>query len=194
VSVESLGGAPVIACRDGSERSTWLADHYTLQSGVWLRTAKKGSGLASITSSEALDVALCYGWIDGQRRSLDGEYYLQKYIPRRPKSTWSKVNVERAEALIAAGRMREPGMAAVAAAKADGRWAAAYESPKNATIPPDLAAALEKDERARRCYESLGRTDQHVVILRVTTARTPETRGARLRRMITTLAAGERVR
>jgi len=104
------------------------------------------------------------------------------------------VNVERAEALIAAGRMREPGMAAVAAAKADGRWAAAYESPKNATIPPDLAAALEKDERARRCYESLGRTDQHVVILRVTTARTPETRAARLRRMITTLAAGERIR
>ena len=192
--MESIGGAEVIACRDGAEWEAWLADHHALASGVWLKIAKKGSNLASITISEALDVALCYGWIDGQRRSLDRDYYLQKYTPRRPQSTWSKANVEKAEALIAAGRMREPGLAAIAAAKADGRWAGAYESAKNAAVPPDLAAALEQDDRARRFYESLGRTDRYAVILRLMTARTRETRAARLRRMIATLAAGERVR
>jgi uncharacterized protein YdeI (YjbR/CyaY-like superfamily) len=191
--VESIGGAEVIAFRNGAAWEAWLADHHTLRSGVWLKIAKKGSNLASVTISEALDVALCYGWIDGQRRSLDDQYYLQKYTPRRPRSTWSKVNVEKAEALIAAGRMREPGFAAIAAAKADGRWAGAYDSAKNAAVPPDLAAALEQDDRARRFYESLGRTDQYVVILRLMTARTDKARAARLRRMVATLAAGERV-
>jgi uncharacterized protein YdeI (YjbR/CyaY-like superfamily) len=127
--VEPLGGAEVIACRDGAEWEAWLADHHTLQSGVWLKIAKKGSGLASITIPEALDVALCYGWIDGQRRSLDDRHYLQKYTPRRRRSAWSKANVQKAEALIAAGRMRGPGMAAIAAAKADGRWAGPTSTP-----------------------------------------------------------------
>jgi uncharacterized protein YdeI (YjbR/CyaY-like superfamily) len=112
----------IIACRDGAEWERWLADHHRLQAGVWLKIAKKGSGLASVTNSEALDVALCYGWINGQRKPLDGDWYLQKYTPRRPRSTWSKVNVQKAEALIAAGRMREPGMAEIVAAEADGRW------------------------------------------------------------------------
>jgi uncharacterized protein YdeI (YjbR/CyaY-like superfamily) len=118
----------VLACRDGAEWEAWLADHHALRPGVWLKIAKKGSGLASVTISEALDVALCYGWIDGQRKALDEDYYLQKYTPRRPRSRWSKINVGKAEALIAAGRMRAPGMAAIEAAKADGRWAAAYGS------------------------------------------------------------------
>jgi uncharacterized protein YdeI (YjbR/CyaY-like superfamily) len=183
-----------IACNDAAEWEAWLADHHTLQAGVWLKLAKKGSGLASVTPAEALDVALCYGWIDGQRKALDKNHYLQRYTPRRPQSTWSKVNVDKAEALIAAGRMREPGMAEIAAAKADGRWAAAYGPARAATVPPDLAAALEQDERARRGYESLGRSDRYLVILRLETARTPQTRAARLRRMIATLAAGERVR
>jgi uncharacterized protein YdeI (YjbR/CyaY-like superfamily) len=116
----------VLACRDGAQWEAWLAGHHALRSGVWLRIAKKGSGLPSVTISEALDVALCYGWIDGQRKALDEDYYLQKYTPRRPRSRWSKINVGKAEALIAAGRMREPGMAAIEAARADGRWAAAY--------------------------------------------------------------------
>jgi uncharacterized protein YdeI (YjbR/CyaY-like superfamily) len=183
----------VITCKDAAEWEAWLADHHTLPAGVWLKIARKGSGLASVTVSEALDVALCYGWIDGQRKSLDGSWYLQRYTPRRPQSTWSKVNVAKAEALVAAGRMREPGMAAIVAAKADGRWAAAYQPARNATVPPDLAAALAQDERARRFYESLGRTDRYMVILRLATARTQKTRAARLRRMIAMLAAGERV-
>lgn len=192
--MESLAGGEVIAFENSAEWETWLADNHTLRSGVWLKIAKKGSRRASITNEEALDVALCYGWINGQRKPLDSEYYLQKYTSRRPKSTWSKVNVAKAEELIAAGRMRAPGLAEIAAAQADGRWAAAYESAKNATMPPDLAAALEEDERARRFYESLGRTDQYIVMLRLMTARTPETRAARLRRMIAALAAGERVK
>ena len=184
----------VLACRDAAEWEAWLADHHTLKAGVWLKVARKGSGLASVANDEALDVALCYGWINGQRKPLDASWYLQKYTPRRPRSTWSKVNVDKAEALIAAGRMREPGLAEIAAAKADGRWEAAYEPARTATVPPDLAAALAQDERARRFYESLGRTDRYLVILRLQTARTPDTRAARLRRMIATLAAGERVR
>jgi uncharacterized protein YdeI (YjbR/CyaY-like superfamily) len=173
----------VLACRDAAEWEAWLADHHTLEAGVWLKVARKGSGLASVANDEALDVALCYGWINGQRKPLDASWYLQKYTPRRPQSTWSKVNVDKAEALIAAGRMREPG-----------RWEAAYEPARTATVPADLAAALAQDERARRFYESLGRTDRYLVILRLQTARTPDTRAARLRRMIATLAAGERVR
>jgi uncharacterized protein YdeI (YjbR/CyaY-like superfamily) len=184
----------IIACRDGAAWERWLADHHRLQAGVWLKLAKKGSGLASVTNSEALDVALCYGWINGQRRPLDGDWYLQKYTPRRPRSTWSKVNVQKAEALIAAGRMRGPGMAEIVAAEADGRWEAAYEPARSATVPPDLAAALARDERARRGYAALGRSDRYLVILRLMTARTPETRAARLRRMVATLAAGGRVR
>jgi uncharacterized protein YdeI (YjbR/CyaY-like superfamily) len=168
--------------------------HHRLEAGVWLKIAKKGSGLASVTNAEALDVALCYGWINGQRKPLDGDWYLQRYTPRRPQSTWSKVNVEKAEALIAAGRMREPGMAEIAAAEADGRWEAAYEPARSATVPPDLAAALERDEAARRRHQALGRSDRYLVILRLMTARTPETRAARLRRMVATLAAGGRVR
>jgi uncharacterized protein YdeI (YjbR/CyaY-like superfamily) len=131
----------VLACRDGAAWEAWLADHHTLRAGVWLRIARKGSGQASVSNDEALDVALCYGWINGQRKPLDGSWYLQRYTPRRPQSTWSKVNVDKVEALTAAGRMRAPGMAEVEAAKADGRWDAAYEPARTATVPPDLAAA-----------------------------------------------------
>lgn len=186
--------ADIIACRNGAEWESWLSEHHALPSGVWLKIAKKASGVPSITNSEALDGALCFGWIDGQRRALDDTHYLQRYTPRRKRSTWSKVNVERAEALIAVGRMRESGFAAIAAAQADGRWAAAYESASVATVPPDLSAALEQNARARRFYESLGSTDRYLVILRLSTARTEQTRAARLARMIAKLAAGEKVR
>jgi uncharacterized protein YdeI (YjbR/CyaY-like superfamily) len=123
----------VLACRDRAEWEAWLADHHALRSGVWLKIAKKGSDLPSVTISEALDVALCYGWIDGQRKALDDRFYLQKYTPRRPRSNWSRINVAKAEALIAAGRMRAPGMAAIEAAKADGRWAAALAAGRRVT-------------------------------------------------------------
>ena len=144
--MEALNGLEIIAFNDAAQWESWLANHYELQAGVWLKIAKKSSGIASVTHMEALDVALCYGWIPGQRKPYDEASYLQKFTRRRPKSLWSKVNIGKVEALIAAGRMQAPGLAEILAAKADGRWDAAYESQKKATIPPDLAAALEQAE------------------------------------------------
>lgn len=178
---------------DAQEWESWLANSYELGGGVWLKIAKKNSGKASVTVSEALDVALCYGWIDSQRKSYDETYYLQRYSPRRAGSSWSKVNVERIDALITAGRMRAPGLAEISNAMADGRWDAAYESQRTATVPPDLATALERNDQARIFFESLGKTDQYIVLLRLMTTRSPEARAARLKKLVASLAAGDRV-
>jgi uncharacterized protein YdeI (YjbR/CyaY-like superfamily) len=179
--------APVIAFRDAAEFEAWLDAHAGLQAGVWLKLAKKASGLPSLTSDEAADVGLCYGWISGQRKPCDEVYYLQKYVPRRSRSRWSQVNVARAEELIAAGRMRPSGLAEIDAAKADGRWAAAYESQRNATVPPDLAAALAASPQAAQAFEALSKTQRYAVILKLITARTATARTARLRRTMTAL-------
>jgi uncharacterized protein YdeI (YjbR/CyaY-like superfamily) len=181
--------ADVIAFRDAAEFEAWLAEHGDRRQGIWLKIAKKGSGVASLTDDEAVDVGLCFGWISGRRKAYDEVYYLQKYVPRRPRSRWSLVNVRKVEALIAAGRMRPSGLAEVEAAKADGRWDAAYESQRHATVPPDLAAALAASPRAARAFESLGKTNRYAVILDVVTARTPRTRAAHLRKAITALEA-----
>jgi uncharacterized protein YdeI (YjbR/CyaY-like superfamily) len=156
-----------------------------------VKVSKKGSAKESITAPEAGDVALCYGWIDSVRRSFDDHYFLQRYSPRRPKTSWSKVNVDRVERLIAAGRMRAPGLAEVNAAKADGRWAAAYESQKNATIPPDVKAALKANKPAKEAFDRLGKTDQYLLILPLLKARTSTVRRARLEKMIDRLAAAK---
>ena len=154
-----------------------------------VKIAKKGSGVPSLTDDEAVDLGLCYGWISGQRKSYDEVYYLQKYVPRRPRSRWSQVNVAKVEALIAAGRMRPSGLAEVEAAKADGRWAAAYESQRNATVPPDLAAALPASPGAARAFDALSKTQRYAMILKVMTARTAAAREARLRGAMTELEA-----
>ncbi|WP_156725780.1 YdeI/OmpD-associated family protein [Streptomyces apocyni] len=192
--MDALDGLKIMTFADSAEWEAWLAGHHDFPDGIWLKIAKKGSGLASVTIGEALDVALCYGWIDGQRRRYDAAYYLQKYTRRRSRSEWSMVNVRKVDALTAAGRMREPGLAEVAAARADGRWAAAYESQKNATVPDDLAAALKGNEQAAEFFERLGRTDQYLAIVRLLRARTPEVRAARLEKVIAELAAGRKVR
>ena len=179
--------AKVIAFCDAAEFEAWLAEHVNHIAGVWLKIAKKGSGIASLTDDEAVDVGLCYGWISGQRKGFDELYYLQKYVPRRPGSRWSQVNVRKVEALIAQGRMRPPGLAEVDAAKADGRWAAAYESQKEATVPPDLAAALTASPRAASGFEALGKTERYAVILDIVTARNPTTRTAHVRKTIAAL-------
>jgi uncharacterized protein YdeI (YjbR/CyaY-like superfamily) len=125
--MEALSTTEVLACTDVTQWESWLADHHDRSSGIWLLIARKGSDKKSVTISDALDVALCYGWIDSHRKSHDVDYYLQRYSPRRPRSPWSRLNVQRVEALIDAGRMRAPGLAQVAAAQADGRWLAAYD-------------------------------------------------------------------
>jgi uncharacterized protein YdeI (YjbR/CyaY-like superfamily) len=179
----------VIAFRDAAEFEAWLDAHFDLRVGVWLKIAKYGSGVPSLTADEAVDVGLCYGWISGQRRSYDEVYYLQKYVPRRPRSRWSQVNVAKVGELSAAGRMRPSGLAEVEAAKADGRWAAAYASQRNATVPPDLAAALAASPEAAQRFEALSKTQQYAMVLKLVTARTATARAAQLRRAITALQA-----
>lgn len=179
--------AAVTTFRDGPAFEAWLEKYSGRQEGVWLKLAKKGSGIPSLTDGEAVDIGLCFGWISGQRKSLDEIYYLQKYVPRRPRSKWSQVNVAKVAELLDAGKMRPSGLAEVEAAKADGRWEAAYQSMRNATVPPDLAAGLKKNARAARAFEALGKTQRYSVIFKIVTTRTPAARTAQLRKAISSL-------
>lgn len=172
---------------DAAQWEAWLAGHHETEGGVWLKIAKKGAPVASLTVVEALEVALCYGWIDSQRRSHDEHWFLQRYSRRRKGSPWSRVNVERVEALTAAGRMRPPGLAEVEAARADGRWDAAYTAQRNVTVPPDLAKALAAHPGAAARFEALDKTARYQVILPLLKARTPAGRQARLDRAIADL-------
>jgi uncharacterized protein YdeI (YjbR/CyaY-like superfamily) len=181
--------ADVMFFGSAAEFEVWLAGHVDWRPGVWLKIAKKASGIPSLTDEEAVDLGLCYGWISGQRKAYDNVYYLQHYVPRRPRSRWSQVNVRRVEALIAAGRMRPAGLAEVEAAKADGRWEAAYESQKDASVPPDLAAALAANPRAGKAFEALSKTDQYAVILDVVTARSIPTRSTHILKAVAALDA-----
>lgn len=156
---------------DAAGWESWLAGQHEVRAEAWLRIAKRHSGLALVTIAEALDVALCYGWIDGQRTAHDDVSFRQRYSRRGPRSSWSKVNVAKVEALMATGRMRPAGLAEVAAAKADGRWEAAYESQRTAAVPPDLAAALAGNARANAAFERFGRSDRYAVILPLLKAR-----------------------
>jgi uncharacterized protein YdeI (YjbR/CyaY-like superfamily) len=169
----------------------WLSQHHMQIEGIWMKVAKKGASAKSIAIGDALDIALCYGWIDGQRRAYDDTYYLQKYTPRRPKSLWSKVNIAKVEALIAGGRMQKPGFEAIEAAKADGRWQAAYASQRTATMPPELEAALKRSPKAKAFYDTLDKTNKYAVIWRLLTAKTEKTKSARLQKMIDMLEDGK---
>lgn len=188
-TVETVEGLAVIAFDGGKELEAWLEEHHGDTPGIWLLLAKKGTDLPSPTADELLDGTLVYGWITGKRIGRDERTYLQKITPRRPRSLWSQVNVRQVEALTAAGRMREPGLAEVRAARADGRWEAAYPSQKDATVPDDLAEALAADPRASAAFEALGKTDRYLVILSLWQARTAKTRAARLARAMAALAA-----
>jgi uncharacterized protein YdeI (YjbR/CyaY-like superfamily) len=185
--MDERDGVEIIAFADAEAFEGWLAEHHTRQEGVWIKLAKKKSGIPTVTDDELVDIGLCYGWISGQRRSLDERYYLQKYVPRRPRSLWSRVNVDKVAALTAEGRMREPGLAEVRRAQEDGRWERAYESQKTATVPPDLAAALKASPEAGKAFESLDKTGRYLVILPLLQASTPETRQARLEKALQAL-------
>jgi uncharacterized protein YdeI (YjbR/CyaY-like superfamily) len=182
---------PVALFRDQDEWTSWLDDHHATAAGVWLRIAKKGSALVSVSISEALDAALCYGWIGGQRNSLDTDSYLQKFTPRRKRSVWSKVNRENVARLIRSGAMRPAGIAAIEAAKADGRWERAYDSPRSSTVPADLQTALDESPQAKAFFETLKSNNRYAVLYRVQTAVRPETRARRIREFIAMLERGE---
>jgi uncharacterized protein YdeI (YjbR/CyaY-like superfamily) len=174
----------VLDLPDGQAWEAWLEEHHATAPEVWLRIAKKGSGLASVSIGEALDGALCFGWIDGQRRGLDAVSFLQRYCPRRARSSWSQVNVEKVARLTAEGRMRPAGQAEVDAARADGRWDAAYERQSTATVPDDLATALAADPVAAAAFEALGRSERYAVMLPVLKATSPSARAARVERTV----------
>jgi uncharacterized protein YdeI (YjbR/CyaY-like superfamily) len=190
--MDELDGVEIIAFPDAEAFESWLAEHYTRLEGVWIKMAKKKSGIPTVTDDEVVDIGLCYGWISGQRRSFDEQHYLQKYVPRRPKSLWSQVNVDKVAMLTATGRMREPGLAEVRRAQEDGRWAGAYESQKTATVPPELAAALDANPEAKKAFEALDKTGRYLVILPLIQALTPETRQVRLDKAPQMLVNGER--
>ncbi|AXY75029.1 bacteriocin-protection protein, YdeI/OmpD-associated family [Paraflavitalea soli] len=182
---------PVKAFKTSELFEAWVAKNQEGK-GLWLRVYKKDSGIPSITITEALDVALCYGWIDGQRNKYDEESYIQKYTPRRPGSLWSKKNIENTDRLIKAGRMTARGLKEIAAAKADGRWAAAYDSPANSQIPEDFLKAVKKNKAAWALFQTLNKTNLFAISWRLQTAKKPETREKRMHAIIAKLEKGEK--
>jgi uncharacterized protein YdeI (YjbR/CyaY-like superfamily) len=170
----------------------WLARNKDRTEGIWLRSFKKDSGEKTISYREALDEALCYGWIDGQRRSHDAVSYVTKFTPRRSRSMWSKINTAHAERLIQAGRMTAAGLKQVEAAKADGRWQAAYDSPRNATVPDDFLRLLGENKKAKAFFETLNKTNRYSIAYRLQTAKKPETRERRLHQILAMMKRGEK--
>lgn len=183
---------PVLLFRDAAEWERWLEAHAEAP-GLWLKIAKKDSGVASVNYQEALDVALCHGWIDGLKRSLDDKHFLQRFTPRKPRSLWSKINIGKVEQLTVAGRMKPGGLREVERARADGRWDAAYASARTIEVPDDLKAALAKKPKARAFFEQLDKTNRYAVLWRVHTARKPETRTARIEKLVVMLGRGEKI-
>ncbi len=179
----------VFASQETWER--WLDRNHGNEEGVWLKVAKKSSGKRTVSVPEALEIALCYGWIDGQRKAFDVDYFLQRFTPRRLRSRWSKINRDSATALIERGRMRPPGLAEVERAKADGRWAAAYDSPSKIQPTPELLAALEASPKAKALFEELDSQNRYAILYRVHDAKRPETRTRRIEKFVEMLSRGE---
>jgi uncharacterized protein YdeI (YjbR/CyaY-like superfamily) len=174
--------------------STWIARNHTSSDGIWVRFFKKASGKKTVTYEEVLEEALCYGWIDGQSKGLDEASWVQRFTPRRPRSLWSKRNRERVALLTAAGRMRPAGLREVEAAKADGRWDQAYDSPKSMEVPPDFLKAVRKNREAYAFYKTLNKANTYAIAWRLQTARKPETRTRRMETLLAMLARREKLR
>jgi uncharacterized protein YdeI (YjbR/CyaY-like superfamily) len=184
---------PVLRCPDAVAFEAWMEAQHAVAPGVWLEFAKKGTGIPTVTYDEALDIALCFGWIDGQAKSVDETWYRQRFTPRRKRSKWSLRNVEKAAALIEAGRMRPAGLAEVERAKADGRWDAAYPSPSRIEVPPDLQAELDADPQAAEFFATLSGQNRYAILYRLHDAKRPETRARRLAQFMEQLRRGETI-
>jgi uncharacterized protein YdeI (YjbR/CyaY-like superfamily) len=172
---------------------TWLEDNHRKGGGLWLRLAKKNSEMQSVTYREALEVALCYGWIDGQKRGESKQTWLQRFLPRSARSIWSKINRESALALIECGRMNSAGLEAIECAKKNGRWKSAYDSPRAADVPEDLQAALDTNPRARDFFRSLDKANRYAVLFRIQTVKKAETRSRKIREFVEMLARNEKI-
>lgn len=182
--MDNTNELPQLAFATPADWEAWLETQHSTAKGVWLRLAKKGSGIATVSYAEALDVALCFGWIDGQKAAEDERYWLQKFTPRRPKSMWSQVNREKAETLVVAGKMRPSGLHQMTIAKADGRWEAAYASQSAITIPDDFQLALDQEPEALAFFRMLDSANRYAILYRLHTAKRAETRAARIAQFI----------
>lgn len=188
-----MNDSEILLFENARDWELWLDANYDKSASVYLKIAKKSSDQVSISITEALDTALCFGWIDSVRLRFDDDFYLQRYSPRRKTSKWSQINVEKVEALIQAGKMRDAGYQEIERAKADGRWDAAYPAQKNVTVPQDLQQALDAEPVASAFFETLGKVDRYAIIFRVTTAKKSETRQKRIAQYVKMLADGKTI-
>ncbi|HET9213471.1 MAG TPA: YdeI/OmpD-associated family protein [Gaiellaceae bacterium] len=186
-------GKPVLAFASSEDWEAWLEREHAASDGVWIKFAKKGSGVASVAYPEAVEVALCYGWIDSQMQSLDERFYVQKFTPRRARSKWSRINRDKIEELTKAGRMKPAGLAEVELAKADGRWEAAYASPSTVELPPDLQRALDASPQAAEFWAGLNKANRYAIVYQLEDAKKPETRERRLAKFMAMLERGEKL-
>jgi uncharacterized protein YdeI (YjbR/CyaY-like superfamily) len=182
---------PRIFFKDAGEFETWLEEHSGSSDGVWIEMAKKGTGIASLDWKQGVEVALCFGWIDGQSKRIDDDWFIQRFTPRRPKSTWSKSNREKVEALIDAGRMRPAGLAEIERAKADGRWNAAYDGMATSSVPDDLVEALA-NAGMNDTFATLDSRNRYAILHRIQTATRPETRARRIEKYVEMLSRGDK--
>ncbi len=183
-AVENLKNSEVLAFASAKAWEKWLEKNFASSRGVWLRLARKNSIRKSVGFSEALDIALCHGWITGQARGETKETWLSRFLPRKESSIWSRINREKALALIASGRMRPAGLEAIERAKRNGQWARAYDSPRRAAVPPDLKAALDANPRARSFFAGLDSANRYAILFRLQTSKQPETRAKKIRRFV----------
>ncbi len=192
MKAEIKDGLPVLSFETITAFAEWIESHI-VDTGLWLKIAKKDSGVQTISYAQGLDVALCYGWIDGQKQSYDGQYFLQRFTPRRTKSVWSKINVAKVAELIKVGKMKPGGLAAIEAAKADGRWDAAYAGARTMAIAEDFAAAIEANPRAKAFWVTLNKTNKYAFNYRIHSVKKPETRQAKIEKFITMLSEGKEI-
>ncbi|HLG61416.1 MAG TPA: YdeI/OmpD-associated family protein [Ktedonosporobacter sp.] len=191
--MKNANNLPIILFASQQDWEDWLKEHHADTKGIWLKLAKKGTGIFSIDYQQALEIALCYGWIDGQKASYDEQHWLQKFTPRGPKSIWSKINCDKATTLIVEGRMQPAGMLQVERAKADGRWDAAYESQSKITVPADLQSELDKNQQAKDFFATLDSRNRYAILWRIQTAKKPETRSVRIQKFVAMLAQNQKL-
>jgi uncharacterized protein YdeI (YjbR/CyaY-like superfamily) len=184
---------PIISFATQQDWESWLKEHHTATRGMWLKIAKKDTGIPSLSYAEAVESALCYGWIDGQKAAGDEQYWLQKFTPRGPKSMWSKVNCDKATALLASDRMQPAGIRQVELAKADGRWETAYDSQSKISIPDDFQRELDNNQKAQEFFTTLNSVNRYAILFRIQTAKKPETRSARIKKFIEMLSNNQKL-
>lgn len=187
------GDMEILSFESAEAFETWLRDQHATSAGIWLKLRKKGAGIVALDYAQALDVALCYGWIDGQKGKFDDQHWLQRFTPRKPNSKWSKINRDKVVALTEQGRMRPAGLAEVERAKTDGRWQAAYDGARTSSVPDDLVAALAANPAAAEFFETLDRQNRFAILYRIQDVKKPETRARRVEKYVAMLAEGKKL-